>query len=225
MDPFNEVEEDAWATLKAIDGLIDQRRTTSIDPRALASEFKNNWQELEEIYTDLEQALEISAQTPDRFSLTAEDVDKRRQILRELSSRMADTKKRWEQAHARPRDVTTMSNRISHDDENPFSDANQPGQSWQQQQMIDEQDTQLDSIHQTMRNLNQQAQLMGSELEDQGFMLDDLERDLDNVDSKLQRGMKRINHFIEKNRESASSWCIAILIVVLVVLLVMVLVA
>lgn len=213
--------------LKTLDGLVQQRRNTKIDPRALGSDFTNNWQELEEIYMDLEQALEISAKTPDKFQLSPGDIDKRRRVLLDLSQRMEATKRAWDEANLRltPRDVTTMSNRLSYEDDNPFSDANQPVQSFQQQQMLQEQDVQLDLIHETMRNLNQQAQLMGSELEEQGFMLDDLDRDMDNVDNKLQRGMKRINKFIEKNKERASDWCIGILMVVLVVLLVIIVIA
>lgn len=226
MDPFNEVQEDAWGMLKTLDGLVQRRRDSKIDPRAVGSDFTNNWQELEEIYTDLEQALEISAKNPDKFRLSPSDIGKRRRVLLDLAQRMEATKRAWDEANLRltPQEVTTMSNRLSYE-ENPFADANQPGHSWQQQQMLEEQDVQLDLIHQTMRNLNQQAQLMGSELEEQGFMLDDLDRDMDNVDNKLQRGVKRINKFIEKNKERASDWCIGILMVALVVLLVVIVIA
>lgn len=228
MDPFNEVQDDAWNTLATLQSLIG-RRKSSKDSGGLASDFDNNWQELEEIYTDLELAVQMSAKNPDRFQLTEHDIVNRQKILLDLGQRMEVAKQDWHHADTNrlsPQEVTLMSNRLSYDDDNPFSDANATeGHSWQEQQMLQEQDLQLDLIHQTMHNLNQQAQLMGSELESQGFMLDDLDRDMDTMDSKMQRGMKRINRFIEKNKELASNWCIGILIVVLVVLLVLVVVA
>ena len=121
-----------------------------------------------------------------------------------------------------------MSNRISQDgqedeDIDPFS-ADSAMTSYQQQELIQEQDL-LDDIHQTMMNLNQQAAIMGDELEEQGFMLDELDYEMDNVDNKLQRGMKSINIFLERNKETASNWCIGILVVVLCVLLVLLLIA
>ncbi|KAG7195531.1 uncharacterized protein KQ657_003294 [Scheffersomyces spartinae] len=134
------------------------------------------------------------------------------------------------------REVTTMSNRISQEGyavgENPFDDSNrfhegkaaEAMDSFQSQQVMQEQDLQLDSIHQTMMSLNQQAMIMGDELEDQGQMLDDLDGDLDLTGNRLQRGMKRIEIVIEKNKEWFSDICIILLVVALVILLLMLIV-
>ncbi|ODV79121.1 uncharacterized protein CANTADRAFT_6297 [Suhomyces tanzawaensis NRRL Y-17324] len=211
MDPYNEVRDDAWATIKALEALVDGGG----DP----VEFENNYEEFEEIQRDLEQAVQISERDPDRFGGAA-TVRARRDELEELARRGTAVRQASLQGFTKgqpqrlaPREVTTMSNRISQD-ENPFS--------LQSQQVIREQDTQLDSIHHTMRTLNQQASMMGSELEEQGFMLDELDHDLDQVDSKLQRGLKRVNVIIERNREKASDWCIGILAFALCILLILV---
>ncbi|KAM9923698.1 hypothetical protein OXX59_005002, partial [Metschnikowia pulcherrima] len=43
---------------------------------------------------------------------------------------------------------------------------------------------------------------------------------MDSVGNKVSRGLRRVNYVIEKNKETASNWCIGILVVVLCILLV-----
>lgn len=228
MDPFNEVEEDCWSQIHALEGFISQTKFITEDSKM---DFHNNYQELAETLEDLRQAVKISESNPSQFSLNLSDIVTRKQILAQLQQKIAQLQEEWNDRVRNPhrvREVTTMSNRISQDGDNPFSDTQRIDSEFnqfQQQETIQNQDLQLDSIHQTMHNLNQQATLMGSELEDQGFMLEDLDQEMDLVGSKLQRGLKRVNYVIEKNKESASNWCIGILVVVLCILLVMLIIA
>lgn len=228
IDPFNDVEEDAWQQILLLETLILK---TDVITENLKLDFNNGYQELQEIISDLTEALVVSETNPDQFKLTQAEIKDRHLVLDKLQKKMADLQSTWQTkttSSRRPREVTTMSNRISQDGANPFGDQNRIDsefQQFQQQQIIQEQDLQLDSIHETMRNLNEQAMIMGSELEDQGAMLDELDQDLDRVDGRLQRGLKRVNWIIEKNKERGSDWCIGILVVALVVLLVLILVA
>lgn len=90
-----------------------------------------------------------------------------------------------------------------------------------QQQMIQEQDTHLDTIHQTMQSLHLQASTMGQELEDQGLMLDEMDQGMDGVMGKLSRGRRQLEWVYEKNKEKYNDCCIGLLIAVLIVLLVL----
>lgn len=227
LDPFNEVEEDAWQQLKKLEGL----GASEFVNENLKLDFNNVYQELEEIMNDLNEALNISKESPAQFNLTNEDISKRYDILNKLEDKKQSIMKSWNSKINDPRrirEVTSMSNRISQDGENPFNDKHRIDNEfnqYQQQELIKDQDLQLDSIHETMRNLNQQAMIMGNELEDQGMMLDDLDHNLDRVDNRLQQGLKRINWVIEKNRERGSDWCIGILVVALIVLLILIIIA
>lgn len=227
LDPFNEVEEDAWQQLRKLEEIGSNDFITE----NLKLDFTNVYQELEEIMNDLNEALNISKETPAQFNLTTEDINKRYDILNKLEDKKQTITRTWNNKindPRRTREVTSMSNRISQDGENPFNDKHRIDNEfnqYQQQELIKDQDLQLDSIHETMRNLNQQAMIMGNELEDQGMMLDDLDHNLDRVDNRLQQGLKRINWVIEKNRERGSDWCIGILVVALIVLLVLIIIA
>lgn len=228
MDPFNEVEEDCWAQINLLTAFILNTSAVSEDAKL---DFQNNFQELVETLDDLKQAVRILESNPAQFSLSSSDIVDRKQILAQLQQKISLLQDEWDGKVANPhrmREVTTMSNRISQDSSNPFNDSQRIDQEFnqfQQQEVIQNQDLQLDQIHQTMQNLNQQATLMGGELEDQGYMLDDLDHEMDSVGNKLQRGLKRVNYVIEKNRETASNWCIGILMVVLCVLLVVLIIA
>lgn len=228
MDPFNEVKDDAFAVIDCLESLISQRKSGHPPSTEQAQDFDNNYEELQEMRDDLQSALEQSAKDPAQFNLTNNDISQRQSILKDLNLRISHLLQSWD--NKKLRDVTTMSNRISQDDENPFNIDTDTGggnnmTSYQQQELIQEQDVQLDDIHKTMMNLNRQATMMGGELEDQGFMLDELDYEMDHVGNKMDRGMKRLNVFIERNKETASNWCIGILAVVLCVLLVLLIVA
>jgi member of the syntaxin family of t-SNAREs len=94
----------------------------------------------------------------------------------------------------------------------------------QQQHMMAEQDTQLDSVFHTVGNLRQQASDMGRELEEQAEILETADGLADRVGSRLGTGMKRINEVVRRNEDGLSSCCIGVLIFVLILLLVLVLV-
>lgn len=224
MDPFNEAEQDCWSQIYSLEQ--DIKLTTVITEDAKL-DFDNNYQELAETLEDLRQAVNISESSPAQFNLSLADIVGRKQILAQLQQRILNLQAEWNervQNPHRPREVTTMSNRISQDG-NEVNRVDREFNHFQQQEVLQNQDLHLDSIHQTMRNLNQQAALMGSELEDQGYMLDELDLEMDLVGMKLLRGLKRVNYVIEKNRESASNWCIGILVVVLCILLVVLIIA
>ncbi|EGV66353.1 hypothetical protein PSN45_003039 [Yamadazyma tenuis] len=224
IDPFTDVEEDAWSQIRVLDSII---LNADIITEELKLDFSNGFQELEEIITDLNEALNVSQANPQQFQLTVADIENRHGVLEKLEKKKRSLSSIWKEKtndSKRSRPVTAMSNRISQDGSNPFTDQHKIDgefEQFQQQEMIRDQDLQLDTIHETMRNLNQQAMIMGSELEDQGMMLDELDTNLDRVDNRLQRGLKRVNWIIEKNKERGSDWCIGILVVALVVLLIL----
>lgn len=232
MDPFAEVEQDCWSQIHLLETFV---YNTSYITDEATLDFQNNYQELHETLEDLRQAVRILESNPAQFKLTSSDIATRKQVMAQLESKSRELNEEWTRRATNPhrvREVTSMNNRISQDaardDNDPFTDTARIDlefDQYQQQEMIHEQDTQLDAIHITMQNLNQQATLMGSELEEQGYMLEDLDQELDTVGGKLQRGMKRVNYVIEKNRETASMCCIGVLVVVLCILLVILIVA
>ncbi|KAJ6588849.1 hypothetical protein B0H19DRAFT_1101457 [Mycena capillaripes] len=94
----------------------------------------------------------------------------------------------------------------------------------EQQLMIQEQDRTMESIAGTLSTLAQQAGLMGQEIVEHTEMLDDLERGVDQTDTKLNDAMRRMRKFLRQSEEKGSGWCIIILIIVLTVLLLLIII-
>jgi len=86
--------------------------------------------------------------------------------------------------------------------------------------MVEQQDRTLDSISSTVGVLREQAGMMGREIYEQNEMVEDLSMHVDRTQSRLGKASKMMNHFVNENKSSGSSWCILILIIVLCVLLV-----
>ena len=68
-----------------------------------------------------------------------------------------------------------------------------------QVEMMHEQDEALDGVFKTVGNLRQQADDMGRELEQQGEMLEDVDKLADRMGGKLQNGIKRVGWVIKNN--------------------------
>ncbi|CDK29245.1 unnamed protein product [Kuraishia capsulata CBS 1993] len=209
MDPFYDVCHDATQQLEQLSGYVS--RLTDVDDAA-AADFDNNRAELVETIRDLHGALDRTKQDPESFGVTREEIAKREASLAKLNGEFDRLLRLWAQRdQRRPREITSVSNRISHEDERQFV----------QQEVMREQDEQLDVVYRSIQNLNMQATAMGDELDEQNYMIRDLENEMERVGSKLGNGMRRIQWFLEKNNEKASNCCIGLLIVVLVILLVL----
>ncbi|KAJ2925431.1 hypothetical protein H1R20_g11724, partial [Candolleomyces eurysporus] len=75
----------------------------------------------------------------------------------------------------------------------------------------------LEDLEESVKS--QQAALMGEEIGVHNEMLDDLERNVDQTDSKVNDGMRRLRKFLRDSEEKGSGWCIVILMIVLMALL------
>ncbi|KAH3685480.1 hypothetical protein WICPIJ_003548 [Wickerhamomyces pijperi] len=76
-----------------------------------------------------------------------------------------------------------------------------------------------------MQTINQQAFAMGQELEEQAYIIDELDGDLERVGGKVGGALKKIEYVLRKNEERGKDCCIGVLIVALIVLLVMIIIA
>lgn len=226
-DPFLQVQADVLATLENTRPLFTSYlRIRSLATSSSSHELKEAHKELEanlqEISTDLEDLVEsvrAVEQDPFRYGLDIEEVARRSNLVKEIGSEMADMRKEL----ARTTKQSGVSNGLPDpsafdaEEEDDYAQFEQQ----RQEEIMHEQDEALDSVFRTVGNLRDQADVMGRELEEQGEMLEEVDKRVDTVGDKLQGGMNRLNHIIRKNEEKYSSWCIGLLIFVLVLLLIL----
>lgn len=229
-DPYHAVQSEIHNSLHA----AEQLRTSYLRIRSTASggseelqwarnELTATLAALEADLEDLEESVKIVESTGARmFGLEEADVMQRRQyvehVRREIENMRADVEGR-PQPHAGERDAQEQPEHSSL--ASPIADDEQAQWSREEQQMIiQQQDETLDTITGTLSTIAQQAGLIGQEVLEHNEMLVDLERGVDQTDTKLEGAMQRMRRFIRQTEETKSGWCIGILIVILVILLI-----
>ncbi|CDR41120.1 CYFA0S06e02080g1_1 [Cyberlindnera fabianii] len=224
MDPFIEVLEDAKQQEKDLSQFVQRTRIITDDANA---NFLNNLQDLTETIEDLNESIESSRSNPEFFKISTQTLKEREGIVAGLKKASEELRSQWTQKKSSSgggvaeTQASDGSNPFARYDDDPDA-ANAQFNAYQQQEMIREQDQHLDGVYASMQTINQQARAMGTELEEQGYLMEELEGDLDRVGGKVGRGLKRVEHVIRANQERASDCCIGLLIVALIILLFMV---
>lgn len=225
-DPFIAVRDEVEANLEQASLLVESyhriSKTSPADSAEVVQTLDDVDQILEEIDTDildLQEAVNMISGAPEKYGLSQAEVERRRKFL-------ADVRRQCEKLKGAARPAAETNPFTSPQDE-PVEETAQSAEDREQeelyqQQLMEEQDIQLDSVFHTVGNLRSQANTMGQELGEQAEMLEEFETAVDRSAGKLKRGMKRIEIFLKKNEDSRSNCCIGVLIAVLIILLVLV---
>jgi member of the syntaxin family of t-SNAREs len=224
MDPFSQVYADAEEELATTQRFLKQYQTNPNNNNLL--DLNNSAQNLTETIHDLSQSIGVVQSRPSQYGLSHYEIEERITKVGRLNSQLADI----QAAIPKVKQVHPNVNTWSASEENRATgattdaDATAAAQSMVYQDIIEEQDTVLDSVYTTVTSLRDQANVMSRELEDQSYLIEDFDRQVDTAGDKLRRGIKKVDWVVRNNRETLSSCCITLLIVVLIVLLVLVLV-
>ncbi|KAJ7485372.1 t-SNARE [Mycena latifolia] len=230
IDPYHAVQREISGSLQT----AAQLRASYVRIRNMAvredneelvwarNELKATLASLEADLEDLEESVKIVESTDARmFGLDDMEVQERRRyvvhVRKELDNMRAEVASSVPQPSSRPH--SPYPERVP-----PTEDHQEAWAREEQQLMIREQDRTMDSIAGTLSTLAQQAGLMGQEIVEHNEMLDDLERGVDQTDSKLSDAMRRMRKFMRQSEEKGSGWCIIILIIVLTVLLLLIII-
>ncbi|GAA5837670.1 hypothetical protein JCM3766R1_000551 [Sporobolomyces carnicolor] len=89
-----------------------------------------------------------------------------------------------------------------------------------QQRMMEDQDTQLDSLSSAISRQHALSLRVAEELELHSNLLDDTEAAVDRTDANLRRASGRLDHFAQKAKNTGSTGLIVALIVILVILII-----
>jgi t-SNARE syntaxin family protein len=224
MDPFNQVYADAESQLVEIERLLEQYRR---DPtNSHLADINNATQELTETIHDLSQSIRAVQSKPSQFGVDDYEINDRISKVGALNNRLSDIQETIPKINreTNPNPATWAAQESETTGGMSRAEAESATANLMYQDVIQEQDTVLDSVYSTVNNLREQANVMSRELEDQSYLIEDFETQVDSAGDRLQRGLKRVDWVLRNNRETLSSCCITLLIVVLIVLLVLLLV-
>ena len=224
MDPFVEVLEDAQHQITNLEDFLKKITEVNDETR---SDFNNNISELSETIEDLKESIESSKSDPEFFKISKSEISKREGIVQKLEESYQDLQNQWNSKSGTGKATDGSDPFVRYNDEEAGPSNDEGFDSFnqmQQEQMMREQDQHLDGVYTTMQNINLQARTMGNELEEQAYIIDEVDGELDRIGGKVSRGMRQVEHVIRRNQERASDCCIGLLIVALIVLLVLVIV-
>lgn len=207
-DPFLIAEVDILSVLSTTRSLLESyiriRRTASTHATPeLLSARADLTSALEDLTTDLQDLVDSVRAVegdPYRYGLDVTEVERRRQLVagvgREIESMRSEVSKTAEMG--RGHSVAGLPNPDKFEDEED-GDGYAAFEEQRQQELLQEQDEQLESVFRTVGNLRMQADEMGRELEEQGELLDSVDHLADRVGGKLQEGLKKVGWVIKKN--------------------------
>lgn len=225
MDPFGQVEDDCKEQVKNLDKFLAGVKANDISVNEKL-DFENQIGELNETIEDLKDAIEQIESKPEMFEKVSKaDIEQRQEVIRNFQGEYRRINDQW---NAKNGSGTTNNPFLSYEDANNNEihsteiDRNVLHQ--QQQEEFRYQDEQLDSVYDSVQRINQQAQMMGTELEDQSHIIGDFEQDIDRTKGRINGAVKKVNHILAKNRSCLSDCCILVLIVVLIILFVLILI-
>lgn len=211
-DPFLEAQADILKTLTQTRSLFSSYlRIRSLATNVSSPELTQARRELESTIQDLTTDLQDLVDSvkavegdPFRYGLDIDEVGRRRKLVKDAGDEIEGMREELAK-----KTVGTQANGKGMNGSLPPPSAfetdemgeDEYGAFEQQRQveMMHDQDEQLDSVFKTVGNLRAQADDMGRELEEQAEMLDDVDRDADRVQGKLQNGLKRVGWVIQHN--------------------------
>lgn len=218
-DPFLEAQADILKTLTQTRSLFSSYlRIRSHASNVASPELSQARQELQTTIQDLSTDLQDLVDSvkavegdPFRYGLDIEEVGRRRKLVKdagdEIDGMRQELAKNVVGAQANGMGMNGSLPPPSAFETGEMGGEDEYGAFEQQRQveMMHEQDEQLDGVFKTVGNLRAQADDMGRELEEQAEMLDDVDRDADRVQGKLQNGLKRVGWVIQRNEGTSFS--------------------
>ncbi|KAL6722114.1 hypothetical protein ACLMJK_001220 [Lecanora helva] len=209
-DPFLEAQADVLSNLKSTRSLfssylrIRSSASSATNPELTEArtELETTVQDLSADLQDLVDSVKAVEGDPFRYGLDIEEVGRRRKLVQDFGDEVERMRKELAEKTVGGKGMNGASlpppSAFEADAEDERDDYGGFEQE-QQVQMMHEQDEALDGVFKTVGNLRQQADDMGRELEEQGEMLEDVDRMADRVQGKLANGIKRVGWVIKHN--------------------------
>jgi len=225
-DPYIQFQSDVQQLLQTTRTTFSSYlRIQSLSPspnnpelQSTLSELRSDLSDLSQNLDDLSLAVTAVEKDPYKFGLDIPEVRSRRRFVEEVRGEVED----MNDVLNKPPPTSGTGRDVYRDEEMQGGSYNDPVAAYEQEQQLEmmrEQDETLEGVYRTVGNLRSQADEMGRELGEQEEMIGALDTDVERVEGKLSKGVKDLNIFIRKNEDTASNWCIGLLVLVLCVLL------
>lgn len=199
---------DVLTTLKTTRSLFSSYlRIRSSASSATTPELTEARTELESTVTDLSTDLQDLVDSvravegdPLKYGLDIEEVGRRRKLVQDVGEEVEGMRQELTKTVVGAQDMNgSLPPPSAFEADGDGGDDYGAFEQQRQVEMMHEQDEALDGVFKTVGNLRQQADDMGRELEQQGEMLEDVDKLADRMGGKLHNGIKRVGWVIKNN--------------------------
>ncbi|XP_076320832.1 syntaxin-6-like [Tachypleus tridentatus] len=208
-DPFFVVKDEVIKAVSKTKGLYQRWCELQEDPNIVSkeevewttNELRNGLRSIEWDLEDLEETVGIVEKNPKKFKIDETEINKRkifitqtREEIKMMSNKVMDNKskeKKLRQGLLSSGNSNVKYTRLENPAENlsqRFIDENH----LQQQMVIQNQDEELDRIQESTGTLKTMSRQIGSELDEQAVMLEDLGNEMENTESRLDGNLKKM---------------------------------
>jgi syntaxin 6 len=229
-DPWPMMEEDM---VRALNDLLIQHQKFSAMPShtiVAENELEVTVHNAEEMMFDMRQAWDAVYQHPELFMITSEELNRRGALVRQWERDIQKPRDELKEVSKKRKNASQLSSAakaagVTADElaaaqgrrnvEN--SEYLQREYEAQQSTMAD-QDLAVDRIHDGVKRIKNNAELVQEELKKQETMLDDLERGMNQVQVKLEGAVKKVAKLLDQTSDKKKFICIGVLLFVLIIL-------
>lgn len=238
-DPFFIVREEVNKALGNVntlfvkwDKLLSGERTGQTEIDATLNDIKNNIRSIEWDLEDLTETVNIVESNPMKFQLTPNDIIERKDFITNTKSRI----KRMKESLNKPETLAkieknTRNSLITNGNVNKYerldNEMVESNQRYindvhnQQQMLIGQQDNQLEHVHRSVGVLKSMGSQIGNELEEQAIILDELNHEVEQTDSKLQTVLVRVEKMLRLADDRKQTYVLVALIFMMIIVIIL----
>lgn len=236
-DPFFVVKDEVLKAVAKTEGLYERWKLLQEQPHLVAkedfdwtvNELRNSLRSIDWDLDDLEETVGIVEKNPKKFKLDDIElanrkafIDKTKEEIKAMKDRVFESKNKEKKMRQGYLSSTTVSNakytRLQNELESPneryIKDATQT-----QQVIVKTQEEELDRLHDSVGTLKAISKQIGSEIEEQAVMLDDLGHEIDNTQSRLDGTMKKMAKALHLTNDRRQWMAIGVLSGVMVIVI------
>lgn len=170
---------------------------------------------------ELSRAVDVSEKDPSRFRLDAKEVRKRREWVENAKQKLIKVKRELDTdapASGARRGAPTGTFALD-DDYDGGGAVDYDAEEANQQLLMKEQDDELEDISTSLQRIGQYGLQIGEELQNQEYMLNELDEDMNTTQARLNAVQKKMAQVFKKARSNSQLCMIVFLTILLMVLI------
>ncbi|XP_065647866.1 syntaxin-6 isoform X2 [Hydra vulgaris] len=237
-DPFFVVKEEVEKALATVNQLYvrwKELQDNTLSKEELtwtATEINNNIRSIEWDLEDLTETISVVESNPSKFNLSATDIEQRQHfisITKNSINTMKDTISLQSKGKSEKESRNALLTKNNYNNkyarlDNEIEQSNQrfiDDQFQQQQLLLTNQKTQLEHVGQSVGVLKSMGKHIGSELDEQAIIIDELNHEVDQTDSRLQTVLVRVEKMLKLADDKKQTYVLIALILMCLVVVIL----